>query len=572
MTLAHLVRGRASSGLPGIVLPGEVEPEIQPWRDVAAQAGQAAFALLAAGLDPLEAVAFQVRFPERALSAVFGTWLAGGIATFLDPDAEAELVAEQAAHAECRFIFRDPDLASRAPDAGGPPLLAGPGLTGLPLPGPAPADRLAWEAFLAAGRDGLEDAWEVASRRISDLTQGTVAAYAYRPKRILLAAKLSHGAVLSAGAGLANALRLAEGDRIATRLPCHDPAGLAMLIAAATANAALCADDFWVDTRPTVLAASYPDIEGLARDILRSRDRGNPLQQRAWHWALETATAEFRRQQGETGSHASWKARLAERIGLEGALEPHGGALRLLVCTGGTPSRLSQELFGALGVRLATLYAVPEASGPVAIGDARQRIPAGRVGTPIEGTEVELADDGQLLVHGRTMFAGYLKEPGATKNALLGGWFRTGERATREGGDLRFLGPAGAERGLMEHVTPFDVEMALRDHTAVGDAFAVPGMPWTALLIPAADLLADIARRTEIPIDEALTDPRVDQALQRALVAHNATAPFEGRVAHYAIVAGLPRGPLGDIDRHAALAELREKVDTASPAPFETIL
>ncbi|MBM3274127.1 MAG: AMP-binding protein, partial [Candidatus Sericytochromatia bacterium] len=509
--------------MPAIVLPGDVEPEILPWRDVAAQAGQAAFALLAVGLEPLEAVAFQVCNPERALAAAFGTWLAGGIVTFLDPAAEPELLAEQAAHAECRFVFRDPDIAAgrlAAQDGSPGP---DPDLEILPLPGPAPADRLAWEAFLSSGREGLEDAWDLASRRISDLTQESVAAYAYRPKRVLLAAKLSHGGVLAAGAGLANALRLAEGDRIATRLPCHDPSGLAILVAAATANAALCADESWLDTRPTVLATPYPDIEGFAREILRSGEQGNPIQQRAWHWALETATSEFRRQQAETGSHASWKARLAERIGLESALEPHGGALRLLICTGGTPSRLAQELFGALGVRLATLYALPEASGPVAVCDARQRIPAGRIGIPVEGTEVELADDGQLLVHGRTLFSGYLKEPGATRNALLGGWFRTGDRAIRERGELRLVGPAGDERGLMEYVAPFDVEMALRDHAAVGDAFAVPGTPWTALLVPADDLLADIARRTDISIDEALTDPRVDQALQRALAAHNAT-------------------------------------------------
>ncbi|MBM3267278.1 MAG: AMP-binding protein, partial [Candidatus Sericytochromatia bacterium] len=177
-TLGGLLASRAASGAPAIVTPGGGEPEVRAWRDVAAAALGVAGSLRERGLEPLEAVALRSREPEAGMIAALGVWLAGGIAVFLDPDAPADHQAAQLAHAECRFVLEDADV---------PELAAGP-----PVVEPA------------------------------DQAPGDVACYAHVSppgERPLLAVKLTHGALCAAGAGLAAALALSEGQRVACGWP-----------------------------------------------------------------------------------------------------------------------------------------------------------------------------------------------------------------------------------------------------------------------------------------------------------------------------------------------------------------
>lgn len=513
MNLGSLVQRRAASGAPAIVRPGPDEPEVVPWRQVAADAERIATALRERGLAELEAVAFNVRRSDTAVAAAFGVWLAGGIVVHLDPDAPPDHLAAQLAHAECRIILDELALADLAPE-------------GEPLP---PA---------ATG-------------------PGDVACYAYvSPPGAtpLLAAKLTHGGLWAAGNGLAAATSLSEGQRLASAWPAYHAVQRALEIAAAVSGAALAGggpEDFR-QTRPTVLCGPYLTAEDIARRILLAESRRGPVARRAWRWALDTALTAHRR----GGGRRSWRMGLARKLGLDEAAEPLGGDLRLLLTSGERPSQATRDLLGALGLELAALYAVPEAAGPVAVQ-----------GAAIDGAELQVADDGQVLVRGRGLYAGYLKEPGESDRALLGGWFRTGDRGEFEGGLLRLLGPHDAERGVLIRVSAPDVEAGLRDQPAIGQALAVPGKPWIALLVPAGALVAEMASRSGMPPGEALTDPRVEEALVRALADYNATAGFEARAMHYALVPALPHDALGRLDRKAAHATYAEAIDAALPAP-----
>ncbi len=614
--LADLIRDQSASGLPAIVLPGLVEPEVVPWRDVAAEAETMALALLQMGLEAREAIAFVVRRPELALSALFGTWLAGGIATYLDPDDSPEALKAYLTHAECRFAFVD--------GAGNHALTD---LACLDNIVDLDADR---EAFLEAGRERADLLRNRAGRRFAELEPGDVACYAYCSGGTLaapLAAMLTHAGLLAAGAALSRALGLVQGDRIRSLLPQRHCVGRAFEIAACLAGAALCGtaagnerhdapgpdsghghargqgsehgqargqgsehghdeagfecldapapgDRSMLQTCPTILAGPYTAAETLARQVLHAADRANPLQQRTWHWALDTGMAEYRRKMllGNAGTLTGWRGRLAQRLGLDGALDPYGGALRLVACTGGTLSAFAHDLLGALGVGAMGLYVLTEAGGAAAASDPRHPGKAGDVGIALESSAVQVADDCEILVRGPALFAGYLKEPGITGRALLGGWFRTGDRGERDGRHLRLLGPVEAERGFMVRVTALDVEASLRCQPAIADAIAVPGMPWVALVIPAAEVLADVATRSGIALADALGDPRIETAIEQAITAYNAAAEFEGRVSAYAIVPSLPHRTLGTLDRKAATCQYEALLDAPIPVPLPDML
>lgn len=130
------------------------------------------------------------------------------------------------------------------------------------------------------------------------------------------------------------------------------------------------------------------------------------------------------------------------------------------------------DFFRALGVPLSELYGLSEATGPVT-WDPVQPV-TGDVGRPIPGVEVQIAGDGEILVRGPTVFAGYLDDPQATAEVLEpDGWLHTGDLGQLADGRLRIV---GREKDLLvtaggENIAPTSLESLLRGHRLVSEAF-----------------------------------------------------------------------------------------------------
>jgi long-chain acyl-CoA synthetase len=84
------------------------------------------------------------------------------------------------------------------------------------------------------------------------------------------------------------------------------------------------------------------------------------------------------------------------------------------------------EWFNGLGVPLSEIYGLSETTGPMTW--TALRIKSGSVGPAIDGCEVALADDGEIICRGGNVFAGYLDDPERTAEAIdADGWFHSGD-------------------------------------------------------------------------------------------------------------------------------------------------
>jgi long-chain acyl-CoA synthetase len=117
-------------------------------------------------------------------------------------------------------------------------------------------------------------------------------------------------------------------------------------------------------------------------------------------------------------------------------------------------------------------------------------VPAQRIGTvgrPIPGQSVRIADDGEILVRGPIVFAGYRNNPDATAEAMTDGWFRTGDVGELD--DDGFLSITGRTKEIIvtaggKNVAPAVLEDRLRANPLVGQVLVVgDGQPFIAALV-----------------------------------------------------------------------------------------
>ena len=134
------------------------------------------------------------------------------------------------------------------------------------------------------------------------------------------------------------------------------------------------------------------------------------------------------------------------------------------------------EFFHALGVPVIEGYGLTETASSASVnepGDFR----IGTVGRPVDGAEIRLADDGEILVRSDSVFAGYYKEPEATSAALTDdGWFRTGD--VGEIDDEGFLKITDRKKDLIitaggKNIAPQNLENALKTSRFVSQAVVV---------------------------------------------------------------------------------------------------
>jgi long-chain acyl-CoA synthetase len=104
-----------------------------------------------------------------------------------------------------------------------------------------------------------------------------------------------------------------------------------------------------------------------------------------------------------------------------------GGRLRLGVSGAAPLSVEVLEFFGSLNMLVVEGYGLTETSSSLSVNDP-DHYRFGTVGHAVEGCDVRLDSDGEILVRSDTVFAGYFKDPEATAAAFTkDGWFRTGD-------------------------------------------------------------------------------------------------------------------------------------------------
>ncbi|MGV9508006.1 AMP-dependent synthetase/ligase [Streptomyces tendae] len=286
--------------------------------------------------------------------------------------------------------------------------------------------------------------------------------------------------------------------------------------------------------RPTYLYAVPSVLEKIYKNFLRTAQQSGrgALFERAADTARDFAAALERRRLGR-GSGPGLDLRMQHALYERTVYRRLRDALGGRVCratSGGSP--LSRELslfYEGMGVYVHDGYGLTETSGGLTM-QPLGREKSGTVGQPLPGTEIRVADDGEILVRGPSLFQGYVGDEAATREVLRGGWLATGDLGHLD--DENYLAITGRKKDVIitsggKSVAPAALEQRLRMHPLVHQAVLVgDNRPCIGALITLdpeflTHWRASLALPGDAPAREAREENALREEIARAVAAAN---------------------------------------------------
>jgi long-chain acyl-CoA synthetase len=201
------------------------------------------------------------------------------------------------------------------------------------------------------------------------------------------------------------------------------------------------------------------------------------------------------------------------------------------------------EFFYACGVPVLEGYGMTETCAAATLNTVAE-VRVGSVGRPLPGTEVKIADDGEVLMRGPHIFKGYHRNPEDTEKLLEGGWLHSGDLGEIHDGYVHIT---GRKKDLIitssgKNVSPEMLESALRETRWISQAIAAGDRRsyLVALVTIDPDEAPKLAAELDIPSDPEFmaSNNRVREAIWKDIDAVNQKFARIEQIKRFAI---LPR-------------------------------
>ena len=273
------------------------------------------------------------------------------------------------------------------------------------------------------------------------------------------------------------------------------------------------------EARPTIMTAVPRLYEAMHLRIRRGVAREGGRKKKAF----DLAEAIGRKRIADPKS-LTLKERLLdlalERLVRDKVRQRFGGRLKAMVSGGAALNPDIGNFFTALGLRILQGYGQTEAA-PVISANPPGRVRMETVGPPLEGVEVRIADDGEILVRGELVMKGYWGDEAATQATVRDGWLHTGD--VGEIDDQGYLKITDRKKDILvlsggDNISPARIEsiLTLEPEIAQAMVYGDKRPHLVALLVPDPDFLKDWRRASgQRESDQAALAE--DPALRKAL-------------------------------------------------------
>jgi long-chain acyl-CoA synthetase len=261
------------------------------------------------------------------------------------------------------------------------------------------------------------------------------------------------------------------------------------------------------EAEPTHFVAVPRIYEKLHTGVISAIAGRGPHVRLLFAWALEVGrrARNAERAGRRLGSLSAMRLRLADRVGLAKVRALFGPRLQLALVGAAPIDHELLEFFDACGVPVLEGYGMTESAATATLNPpTAPRF--GTVGRALPDSEVMVTEDGEVLLRGPHVFAGYHRDPRATGETFADGWLRTGDTGSLSADG--YLTLTGRKKDLIitssgKNITPVNIENALRETRWIAEAVVYgdrrPYLVCMLTLDP--DEAPKLAAQLEIPAD-----------------------------------------------------------------------
>lgn len=186
------------------------------------------------------------------------------------------------------------------------------------------------------------------------------------------------------------------------------------------------------EKRPTMILAVPRVCEKVYQKIILQVQNQPPWRQKIFHWGqrIGARISELREAKKTIPLLVRFKYKVAYAIIFKKLQQALGGRVRWMTASGAPTATDIIRFFNAAGIQVVEGYGMTECFAPAAMSNlADYRI--GTVGRPLPGVDIRLAEDGEILVKGGNVFAGYWQMEEQSREAFdPDGYFRSGDIGT----------------------------------------------------------------------------------------------------------------------------------------------
>jgi long-chain acyl-CoA synthetase len=320
--------------------------------------------------------------------------------------------------------------------------------------------------------------------------------------------------------------------------------------------------------KPTVFPSVPRVYEKVHSGVVAKFDAETGVKRKLIDWALGVGrrVSVLRRAGKPVPRSLALQHKLADKLVYKKVKERLGGRLRLAISGGAPLSPEIAEFFHAIDILLVEGYGLTECT-TAASTNTHEAYRFGTVGRALPGTEVKLAEDGELLIRSETVFQGYFKEPEATAEVLgPDGWLRSGDIAEIDADG--FIKITDRKKDIIvtaggKNVAPQNLENDLKTSKYISQAMVVGDrQPYIAALItldPEALPAWAAARGLPVEMERLVEEQQVRELIQGVVDAVNAERSRYEQIKRFTI---LPRDFTMDDDELTPTLKLKRRVVT----------
>ena len=299
--------------------------------------------------------------------------------------------------------------------------------------------------------------------------------------------------------------------------------------------------------KPTFILAVPRVFEKVYNAAALGAHSGGKMKGRVFDRSVATATAYSEaRQHGTVSPLVRAQHAVFERLVYRRLRASLGGRIEYAISGGAPLSEHLTHFFRGAGLTVLEGYGLTETTA-AATANPPAAIKIGTVGQPLPGTAIRIAEDGEILVRGGQVMRGYWKNPDATAEALVDGWFRTGDIGELDGDG--YLSITGRKKEIIvtaggKNVVPAVLEDRLRTHPLISQGLVVGDKrPYVAALITIDPEFfpawrAQHGKPADLEINEATEDPDLRSEIDAAIAEANQAVSRAESIKRFRILPG----------------------------------